>query len=389
MTTTDDGNDRVNTEALGAGLQAPTGTDARSVLALLLAAVAGLAACGGDGQAGASRADDAVQALVRVVNVEVEDVRSRQFVRTVRLTGVAQAMRDVVVSAEEAGVVRRIVRDQGREVRRGEAIVQLDDAILAAQVRNASAQAAMAQEVWDRRRKLYEEDEVGSEMIYLEAKYSAAQAHASLEALRERLNRTVVRAPVAGILDERLVELGAAVVPGAPVARIVQVDSIKIAAGVPERFALDVVDGTSASVEFDVLDGESFEGRITYVGATVDPENRTFSVELVLPNPGRRIKPEMIAEITVVRQEIEGAIVVPQQALVSMEEGYVVFVVEGSGEGAVAAARPVQVLAGQGNEAVVGSGLDAGERLVVVGQQGLTAGDRVRVVAGAGEGSRR
>ena len=389
MTTTDDGNDRVNTEALGAGSRAPTGTDARSVLALLLAAAAGLAACGGDGQAGASSADDGVQALVRGVNVEVEEVRSRQFVRTVRLTGVAQAMRDVVVSAEEAGVVRRIVRDQGREVRRGEAIVQLDDAILAAQVRNASAQAAMAQEVWDRRRKLYEEDEVGSEMIYLEAKYSAAQAHASLEALRERLNRTVVRAPVAGILDERLVELGAAVVPGAPVARIVQVDSIKITAGVPERFALDVVDGTSASVEFDVLGGESFEGRITYVGATVDPENRTFSVELVLPNPGRRIKPEMIAEITVVRQEIEGAIVVPQQALVSMEEGYVVFVVEGSGEGAVAAARPVQVLAGQGNEAVVGSGLDSGERLVVVGQQGLTAGDRVRVVAGAGGGDRR
>lgn len=376
----------MNTEAFGAGSKGPVGADGRSGLVLILAAVAGLAACRGDAEGGGSSPDDGAQALVRVVNVEVEEVRSREFARTVRLTGVAQAMRDVVVSAEEAGVVRRIVRDKGREVRRGEAIVQLDDAILAAQVRNASAQAALAQEVWDRRRRLYEEEAVGSEMSYLEARYLAAQAHATLEGLRERLNRTVVRAPIAGILDERLVELGAAVVPGAPVARIVQVDSIKIGAGVPERFALDVADGASASVSFDVLEGEVFEGRITYVGATVDPDNRTFSVELVLPNPGRRIKPEMIAEITVVRQEIEGAIVVPQQALVSMEQGYVVFVVQGSGDRAVAAARSVEVLAGQGNEAVIGSGLEPGERLVVVGQQGLTAGDRVRVVAGAGGG---
>lgn len=389
MTTTDDRNGRVNAEARGAGVQGPVGANGRVGLALLLAVVAGAAACGGDGEAGGAPPDDGAQAFVRVVNVEVEQVRSREFARTVRLTGVAQAMRDVVVSAEEAGVVRRIVRDKGREVRRGEAIVQLDEAILAAQVRNASAQAALAQEVWDRRRKLYEEDQVGSEMSYLEAKYSAAQAHASLEALRERLNRTVVTAPIAGILDERLVELGAAVVPGVPVARIVQVDSIKIAAGVPERFALDVADGASASVEFDVLEGEVFEGRIAYVGATVDPDNRTFNVELVLPNPGRRIKPEMIAEITVVREEIEGAIVAPQQALVSMEEGYVVFVVEGAGEGAVAAARRVEVLAGQGNEAVIGSGLEEGERLVVVGQQGLTAGDRVRVVAGTEGGTGR
>ena len=90
----------------------------------------------------------------------------------------------------------------------------------------------------------------------------------------------------------------------------------------------------------------------------------------------------MIAEISVVQEELADAIVVPQQALVAMEDGYVVFVVEGEGEDARAIARRVGILVSQGNDVVVGSGLSAGDRLVVVGQQGLTADDRVRIVSG-------
>ncbi len=125
-------------------------------------------------------------------------------------------------------------------------------------------------------------------------------------------------------------------------------------------------------------------GSITFVGATVDPDSRTFPIELTLPNPGERIKPGMVADVSVVQAELAGAIVVPRQALVSMEEGPVVFVVEGAGEESLAAARAVRVSASQGNDVVVESGLQAGDRLVVVGQQGLTDGDRVRVVAGEG-----
>ena len=128
-----------------------------AVFATLLGGAAS-AGCGGGAEAGSSAAaggEERTQAFARVVNVEVAEVRSRTFERAVRLTGVVQAMRDVLVSAEEAGVVRRIVRDKGRTVRRGQAILRLDDAILSAQLRTASAQAELAQEVWERRKRLY------------------------------------------------------------------------------------------------------------------------------------------------------------------------------------------------------------------------------------------
>ena len=346
-----------------------------------------VAACGGAQGEGSAQDQAESASYARVVNVEVEAVEPREFARIIAVTGVAQAMRDVVVSAQEEGVVRRIVRDKGQPIRTGQAILRLDDAILRAQVQTAAAQAGLADELWERRKKLYEEDDIGSEVSYLEAKYVAEQNRGNLTALQERLARTTITAPISGILDARIVELGSMVSPGTPVARIIQTDSIKILAGVPERYALDISVGASVSVVFDVLAGEVLDASIAYVGVAVDPDSRTFPVELILPNPGGRIKSEMVASIAVVQEELSDAIVVPRQALVAMEEGHVVFVVEGTGEETVAVARRIRISVSQGNEAVIDEGLEAGDRVVVVGQQGLTAGDRVRIVPrGVGEG---
>ena len=129
--------------------------------------------CGGAQREGSAQGEDGVEGFTRVVNVEVVPVEPRPFTRVIRLTGVATAMRDVLVSAQESGVVRRIVREKGERIRAGQAILRLDDAILSAQVQAATAQAAYAEEGGERRKKLYEEDGVGSELAYQEARYAA------------------------------------------------------------------------------------------------------------------------------------------------------------------------------------------------------------------------
>ncbi len=368
----------------GAHREQPEAAMARSCVAVILVAALAVAGCGG-GSGEAAQLDQAgaapAESFVRLVNVEVQTLAPRAFTRMVQVTGVAIAMRDVTVSAEEAGVVRRVVRDRGDVVDEGQAIVHLDDAILAAQVRAASAQARYAEDVWDRRRALYEEDGVGSELTYLQAQNDLEQSRSTLEALRERIARTTVAAPIRGVLNDRFVEIGSLVAPGTPVARIVQTDTIRMTAGAPERFAAGIGVGSMATVTFDVLGARRFEAEVSFVGAVVDPENRTFPLELTLPNPDRLIKPGMIASVEIVREEIPDALVVPRQALVAVERGEVVFVIQGTGAEARAAANEVEVLAAQGNEVVIGSGLAAGDRIVVVGQQSVTAGDRVRIVA--------
>ncbi len=355
--------------------------DARVVT--LLAAIS-LAGCGGgpaeEGDATAAPTD--ADAFGRVVNVEVQQIVAADFTELVQVTGTVRANRDVVVSAEEAGVVREIVAEEGASVSEGDPLLRIDDSILRSQVAEAEARSALAGETWERRRRLFEEDGVGSELAYLEARYQAAQAAAVLGTLRERLARTTVRAPISGILERREVELGTMVSPGVPVARIVEIDPVKVAGGVPERFAADVRTGSEAVVRFDVLAGEAYRARVNYVGATVNPRNRTFEAELRLPNPGRAIKPEMVANIEIMRGTIADAIVIPQESLVRGEDGFVTFVVGSDASGAeVAEQRKVTLGPSQRDLVVVEEGLARGDRLIVLGQNLVVNGDRVRVVA--------
>jgi len=363
-----------------------TGNWMRGVATMLT--VVTVASCGGAAQADGTGDDDA-GAFVRIINVEVQEIHPQTFVEDIRLTAVARANQDVNVSAEESGVVREILVEKGTRVRAGQALLRIDDAVLAAQVEQAQAAADLADETLQRRRSLWEEDRVGSEIVYLQVRATAKQTAASLKVLQERLARTTIRAPFDGVLESREVEVGTMVSPGMVVGRVVDLNPVKVMAGVPERYATDIVLGAIAGVTFDVLGDEVFEAPIRYVGSTVEPLSRTFLIEVVLPNPNGSIKPEMVANMSVVRRRVDEAVVVPQDALVRVEDGYVVFVAVERDNHMVAEVRPVQVGPAQRDLVVIESGIVAGERLIVVGQKSVAGGDRVNVVATRDRGGRR
>lgn len=353
-------------------------TTVRGMLGVLL--VAGVAACG-SAQADGTDDQAATEAFVRVVNVEVSVLEAEDFAEEIRLTSVATANRDVLIAAEESGVIRELFADRGDRVAAGDPIAKIDDRLLQAQVDQARAAAELAEQTWQRRQRLWEEDRVGSELAYLEAKYASEQTAANVAALETRLERTTIRAPFAGVLEQRLVEVGSMVNPGQSIGRLVDLDPIKVFAGVPERYATDVSVGGRAELAFDALGGERFGAPIRYVGTTVDPQSRTFAIEVEVPNRAGRIKPEMVANMSIVRTQVDGAIVVPQDALVREEDGYTVYVVtERDGE-TVAEVREVVLGPSRRNLVVLESGVAAGERLIVVGQKSVASGDRVRIVA--------
>lgn len=343
---------------------------------LLLAAACGSAQA--DGTEDAEAGDD----FVRMINIEVEEITTQPFSEEIRLTSVAMANQDVMLEAQESGTIRTLFVDRGDRVSEGDRIAKIDDRILSAQVAQARAAADLAQQTWDRRKRLWEEDRVGSEIAYLEAKFAAEQSAAALSALQERLENTVVKAPFTGVLDERHVDVGTTVSPGETIGRVVDLNPIKVVAGVPERYASDVRVGTRADLTFEALGGKRYQAQVRYVSSTVDPQNRTFGIELVIENRDRAIKPQMVANLAVVRQSIEDAIVVPQDALVRVEDGYVVFVLADRDGRQVAEAREVEVGASRRNLVVIRAGVSAGERLIVVGQRSVADGDRVNVVGG-------
>jgi membrane fusion protein, multidrug efflux system len=350
---------------------------------LVLTGAALISGCGGSGEVRAAGADGT--AFVRTVNVEVQTVGGTAFTDFLRIVGTVEAERDVTVAAEEGGVVNRVFVERGSRVTAGQPLARIDDRVLAAQLEQAAAQARLARETFERQRRLWEDEQIGSEMSYLQAKYQAQMAEASARVLAERVARTVVRAPISGYVEERLVQVGAMAAPGTPIARIVDADTVKIAGGVPERFAGDITLGAAALVTFDVMGALQYEGRTTFVGAAVDARDRTLPIEVAVANPAGRIKPGMVAEVRLARRDYEAAITAPRDAVLRTETGFVVMVVEERGGQQYAAQRPVQVGPSSAGTVVIESGLEPGERLIVVGQSQVAAGDRVQIVGERGQ----
>ncbi|MFC1530493.1 efflux RND transporter periplasmic adaptor subunit [Gemmatimonadota bacterium] len=349
--------------------------------ALILLASAGLSGC-------TPPAQTAEGTYERVVNVVAMPVVPAPFTSTVRVTGSVEALYDVTVSCEEGGVVEAFLVRKGSRVTRGQPIARIDSDMLAAQLDEARAGARLAQEQWERQKRLWEDQEIGTELAYIQARETAAMRAATVRTMETRLEKKTIRSPVDGTFEDYWYEQGEFAVPGSPFARIVSIDEVKVVGGVAERFAGDIVEGTPVEIAIDNCPDASCTTDISYVGDTVNPDSRTFAVEVILPNPDRIMKPGMIANMLILTERIEDAIIVPQEAVVRSEDGYQVFVVVTEEGRDVSRVRDVILGPAGDDRIVIAEGLAPGDRVVTIGQLKLGNGDLVSVVEPAnGTGS--
>ncbi len=195
-----------------------------------------------------------------------------------------------------------------------------------------------------------------------------------------QLGNTRVVAPFAGVIQERIQGPGELASPGQPVVRIVSGGAVKIEAGVPERYAGAVQVGATVQVTPTAGAGGPRGGRVTFVGVAVNPQTRTFPVEIQVDNSDGALKPSMVVRLAVTRAILQNVVVVPQEAVVRDGDATALFVATaGPGGAKVARRREVELGPTSGRTVVVLSGLRAGESIVVSGGSGLEDGDAVRV----------
>lgn len=324
-------------------------------------------------------AASAAPTLGKIIDVQIDTLEAGRFEEFARLTGTVKAEHDVLLSAEESGRILRFAVEKGERVHRGQALVKIDDAILRSSVAEAEAESALAADQYERQREVWEEQRIGTEIAYLERRRRAATTAALLQQLRTRLDRTTIRAPFDGILENRFIDPGEMAAVGSPVVRVLDPLQLKVEVGVPERFARDIRVGSRALVSFDIFPGREVRGQVRFAGHAVDPENRTFPVEIAIDNADGIIKPEMVANVRVLRKTLEGVVVVPQESMRSAENGFVAFVAVSDESGPVAEQRHVQLGPAYANRVVVESGLQAGDALIIRGHRQVAEGSRIRI----------
>lgn len=312
-------------------------------------------------------------------NVEVTVLTPGLVEEELGLTGVIAPWEEVLLSAEVRGTIEWQGVEEGDTVTAGQEVIRVDTTALMTAHEQAKARHSLAAQELKRARDLRARG-VGSEQAYDKAVADAEVAEADLRAAEIQLDKSVVHAPFAGVVDQLNREANEFVDPGSPLLHVAQVDRVKAVIAVPERDVLKFSAGDTVRFVLDALEGEELEGTIHRIAATADTQTRTFLFEVELDNAAGRLKPGMTVRATLIRARYENAIAVPLFAIMSVRNQHFAAVEEDG----VARLRQVELGRPQDGTIHVRSGLAAGDRLIVSGQRDLRDGAPVNVTAVAG-----
>ena len=340
--------------------------------AAIIAGSAGLVAVLSKG-----RADESAQSSSqdsKPVNVRVTTLSARRVEDTLLLTGRVDAWEDITVSAEVSGNVEWQGVDDGTRVAGGDELFRIDTSWYQAEYTQAMAQAALAVQELNRVDSL-RKNGISSPQELDRAETERKVSEANVTAAATRLEKSIVKAPITGVIDEVLVKAGEWADTGKPLARIVQTDRVKVVVGVPERDIPHFRAKDEVSVTLDALPGESLPGHIFRIATTAERETRTFSTEIELPNESHRLRPGMVARVRMVRNVFPDAISVPIFSVLTMENQRFALVVENG----VARIRQIQVGVLEGDRVHVTEGLRPGDTLIIAGHRDLRDGQPVTI----------
>ena len=354
---------------------------------LILGLLVFAAACGSP-EGASENTVAAPEANENLTHVETLTLRPSLYEDVIVITGTIEAVNDASLSAQASGTVVMLA-ELGRPMSAGTPVARLDDTLVRAIVDQAKAQAEsanarleLASDNFQRFEPLYR-DSIISALEFTQVRTNLRQAEADvrqtsavLDGANEQLANTILSAPFAGSVEQHFVEIGEQVAPGVSVIRIVDASQVKVSVGVPERYAGDIAAGLEVELRVTAADRT---GRITFVGNAIDAESRTFPIEARVNNPDGALKPEMIAEVRIVREQLDSVLVVPRTALVRYEEGNSLFVVNRSAGGAAVERRPVTTGSSYSGRIVVTGGIRADEEVIIRGQSVVSDGDFVNI----------
>lgn len=328
--------------------------------------------------------------LDKVVPVKCEIIREQMFEEIVTASGVIEAWHRAFISSETGGRVVKWNADVGDKLPKGGTVVQLDDQIAAASLKQAEAALNLSRvaetKLGNDLRKLRNMHKQGdisdtqleeAELNYESSRSNLMSAEAAAELATRAHDETNVRMPFAGHVAFRLVDTGQMLAPGVPVAEVVQADPVRLSVGFSEQGIVRIRKGQKAVVKVFGHGAREFVGKVHAVGVAADAMTRQYPVEMRIPNGEMELKPGMAATVEIAVAAHEGALSIPLESVKDDGDVVTYFVVEDG----KAVRRTVKTAAVRGDRMMVRSGISAGDSLVVVGQDGLRQGQRVKVAA--------
>lgn len=321
------------------------------------------------------------KAVSEAIPVLVRQVSALNRSDLVVVSGEVEASRSGNVGFQVPGRVVQVWPEEGAVVQAGEPLAQLDTTEYHLQLVMASAATRQAEDQFKRLQQMNEQKGIPpADFVKIETGVAQAQAQQTL--VRKHLADTRLVAPLGGTVARRGIEVGEQAAPGMPLFTIIDTDPVQVRAGVPEAEIGRIRIGQSAEIHVPALN-RKFEGRVKLIGVGADPMSRTYTVKITVPNPGRVLRPGMIAEARIQQERKISAFTIPASAIVRDAEGATQVFVYQAAEQRVHARR-IGVGTVYGKEVEVTSGLTGTDVIVVGGQTRVRESSKVEATNAPG-----
>lgn len=313
---------------------------------------------------------------VKMKTVTVAAINDTTFEHYIDIQGSVDAKENVDATAQMPGIIRAIYVREGQSVSKGQALAQVDDQVLRSSLAELQTRLDLAKIMFDKQANLWKQ-QIGSEVQYLTAKNQKEALERSLATMKDQLAQTRIVAPISGTVDAVIAKVGDNAAPGVPAFRIVNSNNLRVVANVAESFAGKVKTGAEVLLTFPDINKEQ-RTRIGFASRTIDPVSRTIRVEIPLKGSAD-LHPNMIAQLRIIDYKAAGAIVVPVSVIqYSLGKPYIL-TVKGSGDKLQAVRNNVEIGRTYNDRAEIKSGIQAGDRIITSGFQGVNDNDQVKL----------
>lgn len=320
---------------------------------------------------------DSKLALVTTLKVETQP-----FNHFLELQGNVMTKQNVLIYPEMNGTLQKVYVKEGQSVKKGQLLATIDDGGMSSQLTQLKTQEALAKTTFERQKRLWDQ-KIGSEIQFLQAQTNYEAIRSSVAQAESQLAKSNIRAPFSGIIDDVIQDQGTVVSPanGMAVFRIINLSNMYIAVDVPENYINGVTVGKDVKVYFPVL-RDTINSKVRQTGNFINPTNRSFQVEVAVPNEKRNIKPNLTARVQINDYSNNQAILIPQSVISENANGQQYVYIINKEDPNTTTVKKQTILTGQtqGDLVEVIDGITLGDEVIKEGARNVKENQEVKII---------
>jgi len=307
--------------------------------------------------------------------IKTTTIKPSTFQHFIKAQGTVITDNNIYVPAQAPGIVTNIFINEGDKIKKGQILATIDDAIYKKQLDELLTGYALAKTIFERQERLWKK-EIGSEIQYLQAKNQKESLEKKIETVKEQLKKLSIISPINGTVDEIVLKKGEMASPGISGVRVIQMSDLKITAHISEKYFGLVKKGDIVSVQTEnstVINNL----HISIISKVINPENRTFTVEINIPSNIKEFSPNMLVKLQICDYQNDNAIVAPINIVKKNNNKEFLYIAEKKGNTFIARKRNIETGIVSNTTVEILKGLNVGDKIITTGYHEIVEGEIV------------